>query len=396
MVKSFSSVASPAVHFSLLRRPEPIQKVGIIAPHYGMEHVSYVMSPEGYQHVTLKRLPFQRLEKQGTFWNYTPLVLDASVPLIHTMNMLPLNGERFVVSYELEMPRYLGPYRQWQHQLGYRLMASNRCKALMCISEIGASLLRQQLNAMNMTEVAQKVSVFRGAVLPSLEPVYEQAPREQGPLKLLFIGAEAFRKGLIPTVDALEALRKQGMDLELTVISSLKPADYVMGTVCPSGAQWQQKLRELPWVTYHANVANAEVRQIIRAHDLLLLPSFDETLGWVIVEAGMEGVASIATNVFAFPEIIDDGHSGRMIPVQLNAQSRWRGLSMDLKERDVARLEDNEVIQQGLMRILTEVFENRPLVRQWGHAAYEKMQAMYNPIRSGRMLQIIYDQALSD
>jgi glycosyltransferase involved in cell wall biosynthesis len=395
MVKSFSSVASPTVHFSLWRRPQPIQKVGIIAPHYGMEHVSYVMSPEGYEHVTLKRVPFQRLEKQGTFWNYTPLVLDASVPLIHTMNMLPLNGERFVVSYELEMPRYLGHYRAWQHQLGHRLMASNRCKSLMCISDIGANLLKQQFHAIGMPEVAQKVSVFRGAVLPSLDPIYEQAPREQGPLKLLFIGAEAFRKGLIPTVEALKALREQGMEVELTVISSLRPSDYVMGTVKPACDHWQQKLLDLPWVTHYTNVANAEVRQIIRAHDLLLLPSFDETLGWVIVEAGMEGVASIATNVFAFPEIIDDGHSGRLITLGLNDQSRWRGLSMNLADRDIARLEDNEAIKQGLMHHLTDIFENRHLVRQWGKAAYEKMQAMYNPIRAGRVLQSIYDRALS-
>src|SRR5437867_8429551 len=125
----FAAAQAPPAHWGLRRincastRPCP---VGVVAPHYNLERLSYLLPVPGYRFVTVKRLPLHRLEKRGSFWSHTPLLLDRSLPLIHTWNLLPVNARRFVVSFELELPRYLGKPRAWQMSVGRRLLSSER------------------------------------------------------------------------------------------------------------------------------------------------------------------------------------------------------------------------------------------------------------------------------
>src|SRR3982751_2886615 len=113
-----SAAAVPARHWGVRRMDDASRVVGVVAPHYNLERLSYLLPVPGYRFVTLRRLPLHRLEKGGTFWGNTPLLLDRSVPLVHTWNMLPPNARRFVISFELELPRYLGRPRPWQMRTG--------------------------------------------------------------------------------------------------------------------------------------------------------------------------------------------------------------------------------------------------------------------------------------
>ena len=391
----YSSTEIPPYRWRLTNRKTTLKTVGIVAPHYGSARVSYDMSPEGYDFVSLRRWPFHIINHNHSFLLNTALLSNPSVDLVHTMNILPLNGDRFVVSFELEMPRYLERDQGWEHRLGWRMMRSDRCRRLMSLSEIGAALLRQECLARGMPDVAQKVTVFRGAIAPSVAA----EPRtycSQGSLKLLFVGAEAFRKGLVSAVAALKHLRMAGADVELTVISSLLPDGYVTGNAIPDPEDFRQALEALPWVTYHEAMPNQQVRQLMRSHDLLLLPSFDETLGWVVVEAGMEGMGVVATDVFAFGEIIEDGKTGRLVSLPQQSQNRWRGLSTTPQANAPQLwLEDSEYLTRQLVLALTECVENRELSRIWGQGAYEKMMALYHPAIATQRLAQLYAAALA-
>ncbi|MCA1993208.1 MAG: glycosyltransferase family 4 protein [Coleofasciculus sp. S288] len=394
MTRHYSSVPAPPTKFGLFRTPQAAKQVGIIAPHYGLERVSYMLPVKDYQFVRLKQLPLHRFERSGTFWHYTPIVLDRSVPLIHTFNMLPFNGERFIVSFEAELPRYLEQRREWQYRIGYGIMSSKRCAALLALSEVACRLAKQQMHEAGFPEIAAKISVFRGAVPlgePSAHPIPKPATQS---LKLLFVGADGFRKGLVPLVEAIEELRRGGVNIELTVISSVTQSSYVFGTVTPSAEALRQKLSELPWIDYYPAMSNAQVRQHMRNHELFVLPSLDESLGWSAIEAGMEGLASIVTNAFALPELVEDGKTGRLIPIDLNEQQRWRGLFLKGSCKDEAILEANQAIKQGLIDALQQVASNRSLMEKWGQAAREKMYRMYHPVKAAEALQQIYDSAL--
>ena len=89
------SVDSPARHLRLVRR-EGSKVVGIVAPCYGYERVAWGLPVSDVDYRWLWRLPLQRLERRGTFFGNTPLVLDNSAALLHTWNSIPLHRAPFV------------------------------------------------------------------------------------------------------------------------------------------------------------------------------------------------------------------------------------------------------------------------------------------------------------
>jgi len=59
-----------------------------------------------------------------------------------------------------------------------------------------------------------------------------------------------------------------------------------------------------------------EPRDALALADVLLLPSWTESQPAVLIEAGLMGVPSIATNVGSIPEIVVDGVTGLLVPVR--------------------------------------------------------------------------------
>jgi glycosyltransferase involved in cell wall biosynthesis len=392
-VTEFSASPIPERRCGIRRQRGPKKLVGVICPHYGLERVSYALPVEGYEFGTVRRLPWQWLDRSGdTFWSSTPIVLDRSAHLFHTFNLLPLNG-LFVVSFEYELPRYFNDPRPWQIRLGMRLLDGPRCKAILALTELAAGFVRRELEKAGLPEATRKVSVFRGGVMPGLPK--DLRPRN-GPLRLLFVGADGFRKGIVPVLDALEQLCRGGVELEFTVISSLTiPTNYTHREQTPVAAPFRERLRSLPWVKYHDSLPNTQVRRLMREHDLLLLPSFDEAAAWTPVEAGMEGLAAIVTSISSFPEVVSDDVTGMKIRIPADAENRWAGLHVNSSSRAERIEETNRIITAGLIEVLQRVAADRSIAQRWGVAAQAKMMQMFHPAAAASQLKLIYDSALS-
>lgn len=372
--------------------PDPRTQIGVVAPNYGLEHVTYLLEMERYRHVEVRRLPLHRLERGGsTFWDKTPVVLRAGVPLVHTFNMAPMSGPPFVMTFEMELPYYLGRHRAWQHKIGHAILASDRCRGLLSFSDTAADLARAKFEALGRSDIASKISTFRGGVRASATPGPRTDLDGTGPLRLLFVGADAIRKSLLPLLEAVEDLRNAGAEVELTVVSSLVPRSYVAGDHEPPVSDIRARL-ERPWITYHPSLPYPEVRQAMRHHDLLMLPSLDETLGWVVIEAAMEGIGSVTTNAFALPELVEDGKTGRVLNLPLNAGKRWAGLFQP--NRRVPFMDAMDQLHEDLRSVLEDVLNARHLVADWGQAAHDKLTPLYHPDVASKDLSDIYDRAL--
>jgi glycosyltransferase involved in cell wall biosynthesis len=72
--------------------------------------------------------------------------------------------------------------------------------------------------------------------------------------------------------------------------------------------------------------------------DLNVMSSFTEGLPVILLEAGAAGVPTVATSVGGIPEVLDDGHSGYIVPA---------GDAPALAQRIVALL-DNEKLRQAM------------------------------------------------
>jgi len=123
-------------------------------------------------------------------------------------------------------------------------------------------------------------------------------------------------KGQETAIEALKLLCAQGIDARLLLIGSPKFVDRATRF---DNEDYLRRLRELvtgagledrvSWLG-----EREDVPELIRALDILLLPSWEEPFGRALIEAMALGVPVIATNVGGPPEIIQDGREGYLLP----------------------------------------------------------------------------------
>jgi glycosyltransferase involved in cell wall biosynthesis len=175
------------------------------------------------------------------------------------------------------------------------------------------------------------------------------AAGENGRLLLGVVAQLSPWKGQDTAIEALGLLVSEGVDAHLLLVGSAKfvarstrfdNTDYVAGLrelVAREGLQdrvWWLGERE-------------DVPQLIRALDVLLLPSWEEPFGRALIEAMALGVPVVATDVGGPTEIVEQGRQGYLVaPHQARdwataiarvAQSPDGGAAMGLAGRERAR-----------------------------------------------------------
>ncbi len=123
-------------------------------------------------------------------------------------------------------------------------------------------------------------------------------------------------KGQHTAVQALAILRERGLDAHLLLIGSAK---FVARSTRFDNEAYLARL--------HGLIAAADLGdrvswlgerddapELVRAMDILLLPSEEEPFGRALIEAMALGVPVLATNVGGPPEIVQDGREGYLLP----------------------------------------------------------------------------------
>lgn len=101
--------------------------------------------------------------------------------------------------------------------------------------------------------------------------------------------------------DAVEMMRRLGSDFRL-LIAGRGEADYERSL--------RSKAKGLP-VEF---VGFVDPREFLPGIDILILPSWEEPFGIVVLEAMAAGVNVVATNTGGPPEILDHGNAGMLVP----------------------------------------------------------------------------------
>jgi glycosyltransferase involved in cell wall biosynthesis len=117
-------------------------------------------------------------------------------------------------------------------------------------------------------------------------------------------------------VRALGMLREQGVEAHLLLIGSAK---FLARSTRHDNAAYIERLRELigeAGLSEHVSWLGEreDVPELMRALDVLLLPSTEEPFGRVVVEAMAMEVPVLATNVGGPAEVVRDGEDGRLLP----------------------------------------------------------------------------------
>lgn len=400
MAKHIKSISSPPPALYPWQTPAADKvAIGVIDPCYGSSHTIYGLNTQRYCHRTLSTLPLKRLDKKVTFFQFTPFVLDWSVPLIHTWNALPFNRD-FIVSFELELPRYLFGPSDEQVRRGLDILASDRCKKILALSDFASGFATQCFEQFGYGHLAAKMDVFRGAVPDpvngddSLTVKADRVSFAEKPLSAVVIGTQLFRKGGMYAIQAFEKLRAQGVDVQLTLIGDFETESYAFGEGLPNADEWRAKASAHDWIRFIGPIPNKQVFAELLAHDLCIYTSLDESLGWLPIESAMLGIPVIGAAVCAFPELVGHGTTGWLADLPLSANGRWSGLDLVGPAKLAALADAEQRIVAGIEECVLAVHADPSLLTRWGIAGRKWATANYGIEQASTRLEAIYDEAL--
>lgn len=215
-----------------------------------------------------------------SFFSFYRSLLDIGLgKLLGCRTCLHVHGGRFE-----EFCAASGSVARWIIRRGCEL-----CDALIVLAPYWGARLRPFIGR------ARVHAVPNGVELPA--SVAAPPARTQGVCRFLFLGALCAGKGLNELLAAAAQMRAAGTPFELILAG---PAE-------PDNQMWPERVRDLgleTCVQFTGPVSGTRKAELLASADCLVLPSHQEGLPMVLLEAGAAGLPVIATSVGAIPEFL--------------------------------------------------------------------------------------------
>ncbi len=139
--------------------------------------------------------------------------------------------------------------------------------------------------------------------IPSREVVL--ARHKSAECRLFFPGVHWQRKGGEIAFETMLELEKLGIKAHLTVCGCVPPANFT-----------HPRLEVIPYLNKQDETQRKRLEQLYLTSDFLLLPCRAECYGIVFCEAASYGLPVIATNTGGIPEIVMEGITGELLPLE--------------------------------------------------------------------------------
>ncbi len=296
---------------------------------------------------------------------------------LHTINAVPLLGRApYIITFEDYLPRvpedrYIG----WLERFLQQRLLSNRCRALIAMSEFGLRQFRwQNRDFPQRAALEAKMHLIYPAI-----PLRRSVPKQRGDrLKLLFVAHHFLLKGGPALIRAHERLRRAGVPVETTIVTSLRfdEHDYFGPPSRPLMERETAKLTTTEGVTRHDALPNSEVLRLMDEADFFVFPTFQDTFGFSPIEALAHATPVLTTNTCAQPEIVEDGVNGYLLPFENEEHvGKWKWLYRTRKPGYV------EAYEAAIERLAEAIFERL-------QASYEAHPSDYEALSAGAIRQV--------
>jgi glycosyltransferase involved in cell wall biosynthesis len=266
-----------------------------------------------------------------------------------------------------------------------KVLSSEYCKKIICWTEAAKKTVLYNLNRKRF---AHKVEVVRLAV-PKKHFTKEHGHKEK--IKLLFVGSanipgEFKYKGGQEVLEAFLILRKKYSNLELVIRSDI-PKDIK----ARYGSLHNLKLIEglIPW---------EQLEQEFRTADIFLFPSH-ATPGLAILDAISYELPVITTDVWANPEMVENGKTGFVIErskrVPYYVENFIPNWSYDPTSKFMRTIKtvDPEVVDE-LVEKTSILIEDEELRKRMGRAGRQEIETgKFSIEKRNEKLKIIFDEA---
>lgn len=185
------------------------------------------------------------------------------------------------------------------------VLEHHNCKGIVPISRAAAKSLEEYLGE-DFARIKNKVQVIYPA-LPEFRALfsdqidYSIIPKDPSLFSLIFVGRDAYGKGLQELLTAFCDLAPKHPSLRLYVISEV-----------PETLRRQHPSLSIRYVPPKLSYYEI-MKKVFLPADCFVMPTHSDTFGMVYMEALASGIPVIATRQFATPEIVEDGVSGLLL-----------------------------------------------------------------------------------
>jgi colanic acid/amylovoran biosynthesis glycosyltransferase len=149
-----------------------------------------------------------------------------------------------------------------------------------------------------------RIRVIPPAVAEDL--LAETLPEERfvGPMRLLVVGRDHWKKGFRETLILARTLKTRQIPFSLTLVCG-RPSEELLFLRHQWGLQAQ--------VQFLGAVPHHQILKLMRQSDVLLLNSFEEGIANVVLEAMAVGTLVVSTDCGGMAEVIEDGVNGFLV-----------------------------------------------------------------------------------
>ncbi|NMH25322.1 glycosyltransferase family 4 protein [Flavobacterium solisilvae] len=162
------------------------------------------------------------------------------------------------------------------------------------------------LEAQKYGAVAEKIKV----VYSGLSEIKNDNPREEnegGEFKIISVGRNHWVKGYTYSIDAVKILVSHGVNVKYTIIGGQNSEELLFKI---KNYQLENN------VVLLGNIPFSEVQKMMNNSDLLLLPSVEEGIANVVLEAMQLGTLVLSTDCGGMNEVIQHKKNGFIVPVR--------------------------------------------------------------------------------
>jgi glycosyltransferase involved in cell wall biosynthesis len=275
--------------------------------------------------------------------------------------------------------------------LGHNYWQGHAARRSLPFSQFALSFQRHCLEA--HPAVREAITRKMTVMLPpqkTLVDEYADKNLDDSFIHLAFVGNDFFRKGGREVLRAMVRLIRDKFPLKLTIVSRMDYGDYASRTTIEDVADARHLISSLEGhITFYTYLSNADVLQLFIDSHIALLPTYDDTFGFSVLEAQAAACPVISTDVCALTEVNDDS-TGWIISVLKNELGMAQMASAS--ERKIL----SDAIEEGIVQSLRSICNRPDLIRVKGLRAWNQIKRNHDPQRAAWGLQEIYRETLGD
>lgn len=311
-----------------------------------------------------------------------------SYNLIHLFNGINFRSKPWITTFEAFVPRFPKGYQYFKKK-GVKALASMSCKRIISLSE-NAKEIQLDYLAKTYPDELDKIKSKIKVIHPSQELLISDYSQKKLGDKITFtiVGADFFRKGGKEIVEVFGDILSKKHDIQLNIVSSLNFGDYASHSTKKDLKKVKEIINLYPQnIKHYAYLDNSSVLELLKSTHVALLPSYDDTYGYFVLEAQACGCPVVTTDIGAFPEI-NNNEIGYIIPVPRN--DLGHGIIYSKNDRYTF----SAILKENLFDIINHIYYNPDEIVTKGKASMNRINEKHNPQYNAKLLNKLYLEAI--